>query len=99
MGRHLLYNYTVFLKRNASSIYTVPAHVQSCSNWLREGKDMVWTVIEIFLILLIWNIFIVKKGLKYCASDRHTKTAIFIMPLPNNHQKIIFFKGLHQTHP
>ena len=32
-----------------------------------------------------------KKWLNYCGAERHTKTAIFVMLLPNDHLKIISF--------
>ena len=55
MGMHVLYKYPVFLQRNACSSYTT-IHTcpctKLCSNWLRAGKDIVWTVIGYWIKLI-----------------------------------------------
>ena len=54
MGRHVLYKYPVFLQRNACSSYTIHTCpcTKLCSNWLRAGKDIVWTVIGYWIKLI-----------------------------------------------
>ena len=54
MGRHVLYKCPVSLQRNASSSYTIHTCpcTKLCSNWLRAGKDMVWTVIGYWIKLI-----------------------------------------------
>ena len=54
MGMHVLYKYPVFLQRNACSSYTIHTCpcTKLCSNWLRAGKDIVWTVIGYWIKLI-----------------------------------------------
>ena len=54
MGMHALYKYPVFLQRNACSSYTIHTCpcTKLCSNWLRAGKDIVWTVIGYWIKLI-----------------------------------------------
>ena len=54
MGWHVLYKYPVFLQRNACSSYTIHTCpcTKLCSNWLRAGKDIVWTVIGYWIKLI-----------------------------------------------